>query len=188
MKISTNALFIVCLISCIVINMDHGIIPACTFEIKQELNISDFFLGILGSLVFAGLVTGSIVRYSHKRHSLLQIRLQEDPPYLSICSASFVSALSSLWEEQVDDGLRQDHFRVFPNLPHYLLPSVGRHFWWFQQDALALLHPIGSGLGRGFGLHSDCTFQHSQREVSLGELEMGLLHAVPGAVGCGWNH
>lgn len=47
--------------TCIVVNMDHGVIPACTFELKKELDINDFFLGILGSLVFAGLMTGSLI-------------------------------------------------------------------------------------------------------------------------------
>ena len=42
------------------INFDHGIIPACTFEMKRDLNIDDVELGTLGSAVYAGLVVGSI--------------------------------------------------------------------------------------------------------------------------------
>lgn len=50
--------------------MDHGVIPACTFELKKDLHINDFFLGILGSLVFAGLMTGSLIRWLNKWYSL----------------------------------------------------------------------------------------------------------------------
>lgn len=56
-----HRIFTVCLITCIIINMDHGVLPACTFEMKKELGIEDFFLGILGSTVFAGLMIGSLV-------------------------------------------------------------------------------------------------------------------------------
>jgi predicted MFS family arabinose efflux permease len=37
-------------------NLDHGIIPASTKEIKEDLNIGDTQLGILGSLVYCGVV------------------------------------------------------------------------------------------------------------------------------------
>ena len=62
MKLKESQIFLICLVTCIVINMDHGVIPACTFELKKDLHINDFFLGILGSLVFAGLMTGSLIR------------------------------------------------------------------------------------------------------------------------------
>jgi predicted MFS family arabinose efflux permease len=42
------------------INFDHGIIPACTQEMKRDLLIDDVELGTLGSAVYAGLVVGSI--------------------------------------------------------------------------------------------------------------------------------
>ena len=45
----------------LILNMDHGIIPACTWELKKSLQIHDLFLGILGSLVYAGLMIGSLV-------------------------------------------------------------------------------------------------------------------------------
>ena len=57
----------------LLVNLDHGILPACTSELKAELDIGDIFLGFLGSLVFAGLMIGSIIsgilftRYSCKR-------------------------------------------------------------------------------------------------------------------------
>lgn len=42
-------------------NYDHGIIPGCTIEIKNELKINDTYLGLLGSLVFFGVMVGSLV-------------------------------------------------------------------------------------------------------------------------------
>lgn len=45
----------------VIVNFDHGIIPACTFKLKEELNIDELFLGVLGSMVFMGLMSGSLV-------------------------------------------------------------------------------------------------------------------------------
>jgi len=41
----------------LLINIDHGIIPAATFEIEKSLSIGNGQLGLLGSLVYAGIVT-----------------------------------------------------------------------------------------------------------------------------------
>lgn len=62
MRVSKNVIYYVCLLTCVVVNMDHGVIPACTWELKSQLQVDDLFIGILGSLVFAGLMIGSIVR------------------------------------------------------------------------------------------------------------------------------
>ena len=59
--LNKNTFFKLFLLTCIVINMDHGVIPACTYELKKELLIKDIFLGFIGSLVFAGLMLGSLI-------------------------------------------------------------------------------------------------------------------------------
>jgi MFS family permease len=43
------------------INFDHGILPACTHKLKEELLIDELFMGFLGSMVFMGLTSGSVV-------------------------------------------------------------------------------------------------------------------------------
>lgn len=42
------------------INLDHGSIPAATKEIKKDLKLNNAELGRLGSIVFGGLVFGSV--------------------------------------------------------------------------------------------------------------------------------
>lgn len=56
-----NKIYIVSTICNIIVNFDHGIIPACTKNLKNELQIDDFFLGVLGSMVFTGLMSGSLI-------------------------------------------------------------------------------------------------------------------------------
>lgn len=51
-------IFILIMITNLIINMDHGTIPAATSEIKLDLNIDDESLGIFGSLVFFGNLLG----------------------------------------------------------------------------------------------------------------------------------
>ena len=44
----------------ILVNVDHGAIPAGTTTLKKENNLDNVELGIIGSLVYLGLVLGSI--------------------------------------------------------------------------------------------------------------------------------
>ncbi len=61
MKLSKGQLFGILLVASLFVNLDHGVIPACTSDLKIELEVDDLFIGILGSLVFAGLMAGSLV-------------------------------------------------------------------------------------------------------------------------------
>eukprot|EP00347_Sterkiella_histriomuscorum_P015691 403356061 len=45
----------------LLINIDHGSIPAATLNLKKDLNIDNVELGVLGSLVYLGLTVGSMV-------------------------------------------------------------------------------------------------------------------------------
>ena len=40
------------------VNMDHGILPACTAEVRKDIGLDDASLGFLGSIVYLGLVLG----------------------------------------------------------------------------------------------------------------------------------
>lgn len=42
------------------INIDHGVIPAATTRIKEDLEIENSQLGLLGSVVYFGLTLGKI--------------------------------------------------------------------------------------------------------------------------------
>lgn len=42
------------------INVDHGSLPGCFNAIKEKLDVGNFGFGILGSIVFVGLIFGSI--------------------------------------------------------------------------------------------------------------------------------
>lgn len=51
----------VILITYLIVNFDHGIVPAAIHELEKDLRIDDLALGLLGSLVYLGLMLGSIV-------------------------------------------------------------------------------------------------------------------------------
>ena len=44
----------------LIINIDHGVMPAGAIIIKEYLGVSNTEYGLLGSIVFAGLVLGSM--------------------------------------------------------------------------------------------------------------------------------
>ena len=51
-------IFTILVITNLIINMDHGTIPAATSEIKRDLKVDDDTLGIFGSLVYLGNLIG----------------------------------------------------------------------------------------------------------------------------------
>ena len=59
-KYRRKLIFILICIINILINFDHGAIPAGTKELKEAKNLSNMELGTIGSLVYLGLVLGSI--------------------------------------------------------------------------------------------------------------------------------
>ena len=64
-------LFFLLFIIQILMNMDHGTIPAATDEIRNDLKIKDDVLGIFGSLVFFGNLIGTFylfIRFNYFFH------------------------------------------------------------------------------------------------------------------------
>ena len=53
--------FTLVFISNVLINVDHGTLPGCSIEIQNSLGMDYAEFGTLGSIVYAGLVPGSIV-------------------------------------------------------------------------------------------------------------------------------
>jgi len=43
------------------VNVDMGILPACTVIMKEELKLDNTWFGFLGSVVYAGQVIGSAI-------------------------------------------------------------------------------------------------------------------------------
>ena len=60
-KPSIRYLYYVIAFCNILVNLDHGIIPAATKEIKADLRIAEVELGLLGSIVYGGLLLGYLV-------------------------------------------------------------------------------------------------------------------------------
>jgi MFS family permease len=54
-----NKIFYAAAFCNVLVNLDHGIIPAATKEIKADLAISEAELGLMGSVVYAGFLVGS---------------------------------------------------------------------------------------------------------------------------------
>ena len=59
-KFKRKIIFMLIFIINILINVDHGAIPAATTILKRENNLDNVSLGIIGSLVYLGLVMGAI--------------------------------------------------------------------------------------------------------------------------------
>ena len=57
----TKFFFILMIVTNILINVDHGWLPAWTLTIKRDLQIDNAELGFLGSVVYCGLLFGSFI-------------------------------------------------------------------------------------------------------------------------------
>ena len=80
-------LFVVFMCLNLLNNVDHGILPAGSLMIKDDLDLNNFQFGLIGSSVFAGLTVGKSVtllrvklyrvRRCHLR--VLSFRYEADP-------------------------------------------------------------------------------------------------------------
>jgi hypothetical protein len=59
-KFKRKLIFLLLFVINILINVDHGAIPAATKILKRDLMMDNISLGIIGSLVYLGLVFGAI--------------------------------------------------------------------------------------------------------------------------------
>jgi MFS family permease len=59
-KLKRKMIFLLIFMLNILINVDHGAIPAATTILKRELGLDNVSLGTIGSLVYLGLVLGAI--------------------------------------------------------------------------------------------------------------------------------
>lgn len=59
-KFKRRIIFFLIFVINILVNVDHGAIPASTVILRRELHLDNVALGVIGSLVYLGLVLGSI--------------------------------------------------------------------------------------------------------------------------------
>lgn len=59
-KFKRKLIFLLIFYLNILVNVDHGAIPAATTVLKRELNLNNVALGTIGSIVYLGLVLGAI--------------------------------------------------------------------------------------------------------------------------------
>lgn len=102
----------------ILINVDHGALPAASVFLKKDLDLDSVKLGILGSLVFGGLVCGSICA------TFFVNRLS----YKTILSVSFLG-----------NGIG---LLTFTMTNRFLLLSLTRFFSGFFQIFLTIYVPL----------------------------------------------
>jgi hypothetical protein len=55
-----KVIFIFIFITNLMINMDHGILPAATKELRADFGVTNPQLGFMGSIVYLGLVIGKL--------------------------------------------------------------------------------------------------------------------------------
>lgn len=101
---------LICIIN-ILINCDHGAIPAGTKELKEAKNLSNVQLGTIGSLVYLGLVLGSISggyifsMYASKWIIIISLA--------SSCIFLYFFTISNYWEAMALCRIGCGFFQVF---------------------------------------------------------------------------
>jgi len=77
----SNRIYIVLCLTNIILNIDQGVLPACTNELMQDLNLEEVKFGMLGSLLYIGLIGGSFVagyifqKFSNKKVVMVNLVL-----------------------------------------------------------------------------------------------------------------
>ena len=53
-------MFVLIFLSNVFCNVDHGTLPGCSNQIKESVGLNDVEFGTLGSVVYGGIVVGSV--------------------------------------------------------------------------------------------------------------------------------
>jgi hypothetical protein len=53
--------FILIFLANVFCNVDHGTLPGCSLQIKEDVGLNDLEFGSLGSVVYGGITVGSAV-------------------------------------------------------------------------------------------------------------------------------
>ena len=110
-KSRRKLIFILIFLVNILINCDHGAIPAGTKELKEAKNISNMQLGTIGSLVYLGLVLGSISGgYIFSTYSSKWVVINS---LLATCIFLYFFTVSNYWEAMALCRIGCGFFQVF---------------------------------------------------------------------------
>lgn len=111
-------LFVHVFISNLIINIDHGVMPAAVPVLKRDLGLSNASLGLLGSLVYLGLTFGSIA----------------SSPLFNLINAKYVIGSSLL--------LNAVAMLVFPMVDIYYVQAFSRFVVGFLQVFTCIYFPV----------------------------------------------
>ena len=101
---------LICFIN-ILINCDHGAIPAGTKELKEAKNLSNMQLGSIGSLVYLGLVLGSISGgYIFSTYSSKWVVINS---LIATCAFLYFFTVSNYWNTMALCRVGCGFFQVF---------------------------------------------------------------------------
>ena len=110
-KSRRKLIFILIFLVNILINCDHGAIPAGTKELKEAKNISNMQLGTIGSLVYLGLVLGSISGgYIFSTYSSKWVVITS---LIASCIFLYFFTVSNYWEAMALCRIGCGFFQVF---------------------------------------------------------------------------
>lgn len=67
-------IYLIFCITNILLNIDQGVLPAATNEMMIDLDLTEMEFGLLGSLMYIGLITGSLVAgWAYQRFSCKKV-------------------------------------------------------------------------------------------------------------------
>lgn len=74
-RINIKIYYVICFTN-ILLNIDQGVLPACTNELMEDLHLEEVKFGMLGSLMYIGLIAGSFVAgYIYQKFSCKKVIL-----------------------------------------------------------------------------------------------------------------
>jgi MFS family permease len=129
-KLTFFLLFIINLL----VNLDHGAIPAGTTELMNDLKIDHVTLGTIGSMIFLGLTLGSVIAgplfssYSPKIIVIMGLIISSSFLYVFTTAHNFFALAAS----RVGCGFFQVlyYYLFYIGILFNLFPCLGRPIWY----------------------------------------------------------
>ena len=87
---SLYTVFVVLFICNVMVNVDHGTLPACVEEVKKKFKIENVGFGSLGTAVYAGLSVGSAMGTKlYQKTNNIKFVLYVSLAFNGVCLAGF---------------------------------------------------------------------------------------------------
>ena len=93
---SNKRIYLMFCVTNVILNIDQGVLPAATVEMMADLQMNKIEFGLLGSLMYIGLISGSLVAgFAYQKYKCKNVLLTS--MFLLSCCLAFFTLTKNIY-------------------------------------------------------------------------------------------